>query len=66
MFRNQLRSQLDRVPLHFVIKRRPLNAEKLRRSLFVTMTLGQRLQYGVTLHVVERFHMIDGGKTPDV
>src|SRR3977135_2088099 len=49
----QLPSQLDRVTLHFVIKRRALDAEDLGGLLFVAVTLGQRLDDGVALQVVE-------------
>jgi hypothetical protein len=42
-------SQLDRVALHLVIKRRTLNAEDLRGFLLVAVTLGERLDDGVAL-----------------
>ena len=48
-----IESQLDRVTLHLIVKRRALDAEDLRGFFLVPVALGQRLDDGVPLHVVE-------------
>ena len=50
------RLQLDRVTLHFVVKRRSLDAKKLGRFLLVPMTLRERLKNCVSLHVIQGLH----------
>src|SRR5207302_9632862 len=49
-------SELDRVTLQFIIKRGPLNAEKLRGFFLVAVTLRERLKDRVPLDLVQTLH----------
>ena len=52
------RLNLNRVTLHFIVKRWPLDPEQLRRLFFVAMGLGQRLQNRFALNVLEAGHSV--------
>src|ERR1700676_789538 len=52
--------QFDRVALHLVVKRRPLNSEKLCRFLFIAVALRERLEDRCSLDVAQTLDTLLG------
>ena len=52
----EIRLQLDRVTLHFVVESRTLDAEKFCRLLLVAVAFRECLENGVALDVIEALH----------